>query len=149
MARAIDVAKFLLYLGAKDDKVNDLSNLKLQKLVYYSQGASIYNNKKLLFSDPIEAWQFGPVVKEVYKEYNSYGSLPIDFKELSDETDLISKNFNLTPEEINAVLTAWTHFSRMDPWKLVESTHAEPPWKNAWRRGEEKISQEDLESFFQ
>ena len=47
-----------------------LTNMKLQKLLYFAQCLSYTINDKPLFSDDIEAWEHGPVVSKVYKKYN-------------------------------------------------------------------------------
>ena len=46
-----------------------ISNLKLQKLLYYAQGSFLAVTDSPLFDDPIVAWQHGPVVESVYHEY--------------------------------------------------------------------------------
>ena len=50
-----------------------ISNLQLQKILYYVQKTFLQNDM-LAFSDEIEAWQFGPVVREVYNKYCGFGS---------------------------------------------------------------------------
>lgn len=52
--------------------------LKLQKLLYLSQGFSFAFYDEELFSDEIEAWVHGPVVPNVYREYKHYQYNPID-----------------------------------------------------------------------
>lgn len=68
--RAIEIANlFIRYHG------NDLylTNLKLNKLVYYAQVESLRTRGYVLFSDPIQAWQYGPVEEEVYHAFSIYG----------------------------------------------------------------------------
>ena len=68
MPSAVDVARY--FLAQSDDDAGDIiSNLKLQKLLYYAQGVTLALTGKPLFSDPIEAWQHGPVVPSVYRLY--------------------------------------------------------------------------------
>jgi uncharacterized phage-associated protein len=65
MAIAGDVAKYII-------KSLSVDNLKLQKLLYYSQAVHlVLNQKQALFLAPIEAWDFGPVVLPVYYTYKS------------------------------------------------------------------------------
>ncbi|WP_200411911.1 Panacea domain-containing protein [Virgibacillus salexigens] len=138
MTKAIDVAKFLVYIASKDPDVNDLSNLKLQKLLYYCQAASIQTNNKILFEDEIEAWQFGPVIKNVYKTFNGFGSMPID----TDYSDFI-KNVKFDQSEIKAIAMAWKQYSQYSAGKLVELTHSELPWISAWRK-QSNITENDM-----
>lgn len=143
MAKAMDVAKFLIYLSSKDTNIQDFTNLKLQKLLYYSQGANVQINKKLLFEEDIEAWQFGPVVREVYKAFNSFGSMPIT---IDYENEV--KKMNLQPPEIQAILSAWQQYSHYTAGQLVEMTHSEHPWKNAWHNNRKKIDKSDIRTTF-
>lgn len=54
-----------------------ISNLKLQKLLYYAWIENYKENSDYLFKDDFYAWQFGPVVPEVYFDYCAFGGLPI------------------------------------------------------------------------
>ena len=74
MANVHDVAKFFIDLAQKREQQQrgDLvTNLRLQKLLYFAQGWSLARYGKPLFDAPIEAWKFGPVVREVYNEYSA------------------------------------------------------------------------------
>ena len=81
------------------------TNLKLNKIVYYTQVESLRASNKPLFSDPIEAWQYGPVEPAVYHTFKKYGSSPIlaptaspqlDEYEASILTKVIQKYADLT-----------------------------------------------------
>ena len=76
MSKALSVAKFLLELAEREDEPDRLSHLRLQKLLYYTQGWSLALRDKALFKDRIEAWAHGPVVKKLY------GASPITGTEL-------------------------------------------------------------------
>ncbi len=54
-----------------------ISNLKLQKMLYYMQGFFIAVFDKKLFEEPIEAWQYGPVVRAVYFHFKEFGPAAI------------------------------------------------------------------------
>lgn len=53
-------------------------------MLYHAQGHFLATHKKPLFTDKIEAWRSGPVVKNVYDRFEKYGNLAIDFKELEN-----------------------------------------------------------------
>lgn len=55
-----------------------ISNLQLQKVIYFTWVEYYKKTGKTLFMDDICAWQFGPVIPEVYYEYCSYGGRPIN-----------------------------------------------------------------------
>ena len=72
------VADYFLTLG--DPEVGDgISNMKIQKLLYYAQGIHLAIANEPLFDDPIEAWRFGPVVPDVYHRFKTHGfeSVPV------------------------------------------------------------------------
>ncbi len=72
---ALDVAKHIITYSQK--KNCPISNLKLQKILYFSWVDYYKETKRELFLDEIKAWQFGPVVPEVYYEFCSYAGCPI------------------------------------------------------------------------
>ena len=47
----------------------DVSNLKLQKILYFIQAQFLVNHDRPCFGAKIEAWSFGPVVPTIYNEY--------------------------------------------------------------------------------
>ncbi|WP_309232563.1 Panacea domain-containing protein [Cylindrospermum sp. FACHB-282] len=112
------------FLAQTDEDAGDLiSNLKLQKLLYYAQGFHLALYDKPLFSEPIEAWRYGPVVPEVYHEYKNCGSDAIPIPEDID----FSKFNEQTVELLNEVYNVYGQFSA---WKLRNMTHNEDPWKD-------------------
>ena len=54
-----------------------VDQLKLQKLLYLAQGISLAVRDEPLFSDKIEAWRYGPVVRAVYNAAKFHGAAPI------------------------------------------------------------------------
>jgi len=64
---AQDVTDLMLYWANRDGDL--ISNLKLQKLLYYAQAWHLVNFDVPLFGDSIEAWDFGPVIPNVYRQY--------------------------------------------------------------------------------
>src|SRR5579863_3866825 len=68
-----DVARY--FLSLTDEDAGDLiSNLKLQKLVYYAQGFHLAIFGAPLFPEDIYAWNHGPVVPSLYREYRRFGA---------------------------------------------------------------------------
>ena len=72
---AVDVARYMVTYCIH--KSTPISNLKLQKMLYYAWVDYYNQTGQHLFSDSICAWQFGPVVPEVYYEFCVYGGSPI------------------------------------------------------------------------
>ncbi len=73
---ARDVADYLLY-HVDEDAGDSMSNLKLQKLLYYAQGVHLALTGKPLFLEHIEAWQHGPAVPALYRACKGRGSCPL------------------------------------------------------------------------
>src|SRR5205823_14692025 len=68
MFRALSVAKELIRLSFAGDEKDPLTNLRLQKLLYYAQAWSLVLRESELFPEEIEAWRWGPVVPAVYNK---------------------------------------------------------------------------------
>ena len=138
MLSCFDVANYFLAL-ADEDAGDLMSNLKLQKLVYYAQGFHLAVFDAPLFPEPIEAWTHGPVVPELYHAYKNYGSgaIPppvVDFSIYSDDLR------NLLDE-------VYRNYAQFSAWRLRNMTHNEPPWVDNVSRSDE-ITYEELQDYF-
>jgi len=123
MPSAFDVSHYLLTL--QDDDAGDLiSNLKLQKLLYYAQGLYLAMNEEALFPEKIYAWKHGPVVPDMYHFFKTYGANPIP-KPNNFNFSVLNEN---QTEFLNEVYQVFGQFSA---WKLRNMTHEEPPYKMA------------------
>jgi uncharacterized phage-associated protein len=117
-----DVAKY--FLSLEDENAGDLiSNLKLQKLVYYAQGFHLALYDEHLFPEHIEAWTHGPVVPSLYHQYKEYGAGPIPKPENID-FELFDPRVRELLDEVHAV------FGQFSAWKPRNMTHEEPPWRD-------------------
>jgi uncharacterized phage-associated protein len=126
-ATALDVARLFLAWANRDGDV--ITNLKMQKLLYYAQAWHLVNFGQPLFDDQIQAWNFGPVVRSIYHEFKAFGSSPIDYKKTGQE----EKQFS--PEQLTFLREFYSTFIRFSAHELVSMTHAEDPWINANRHG--------------
>lgn len=69
---ALTVAKWFLWYNDKileEEDADLISNLKLQKLLYYAQGCYLALKNEPLFNEQIVNWAHGPVVEEIYHKY--------------------------------------------------------------------------------
>lgn len=123
------------------DAGDAMTNLKLQKLLYYMQGFHLAMFDKPLFDNEIEAWMYGPVVPAVYENYspqgknllyNEEGYTPIQLQD--EEEDLF-----------NQVYEAYGQFSAV---KLMNMTHDETPWKSVEIGKGNIISHKLLKDYF-
>ena len=81
--KALDIAKKLIKLADYDtaNGGDNLTNLRLQKLLYYEQGYHLAQFGTTLFDEEIEAWMYGLVVPSVYEYYHPNGSKPLPVPE--------------------------------------------------------------------
>ena len=123
MARAVDVARYIL------TKTGEMTAMKLQKLVYYSQAWSLVWDESPLFEDDILAWAYGPVVPVLYGYHK--GQFKVDEDTFADgNVDALTANQKDSVEKVLEVLK-----DKSGQW-LSELTHMESPWKDA--RGDHK-----------
>lgn len=122
--KAIDVAKW--FINRFDREAGDvITQLKLQKLLYYAEAWSQTLLERELFEEEIEAWSHGPVVTEVFEEFKDYGWHPLDPVEMERAFDPETEDVLQQVTEVYGELTAKT---------LERMTHNDLPWIEA-RRG--------------
>jgi uncharacterized phage-associated protein len=125
---AFDIANYFLWKAQEDDQ-ELLSNMKLQKLVYYAQGLHLSLNGTPLFKERIEAWTYGPVVVSLYHDYKIHGQRGIpplgDFNPLTIDED--------TREFLDEIFETLGQFSAV---RLMEITHDDQCWKDAKEAGD-------------
>ena len=139
--KVLDVCRYVI--NYSNEKDYGISNLKLQKVLYFIQAYFLTNTPDGIpcFFERIEAWDFGPVVPEAYREYKQYGSsnipVMISFIDFDDDdiwnserkmydSDVISV---IDKQLINAVIDKFADYSATD---LVTLTHKQAPWKEAY-----------------
>lgn len=97
-----------------------ISNLKLQKILYFLWIDYFNKSHDYLFNEEFYAWQFGPVVPEIYDEYCTYGGLDID--RCYDEHELSDRDEDFLP-------TLLKHYANRSVSSLVRQSHKEnKPW---------------------
>lgn len=124
MYAAIDLSKYIISKCIDDG--HPISNLQLQKILYYIQ-KDFLSRDDIAFSDDIEAWQFGPVVPNVYYYYCGYGAMPISFAH---------ERFDIESKDEPTVDIIVESKRILDPWVLVEETHkANGAWDQIYQKG--------------
>lgn len=119
MISCYDIADYFIWLA--NDTGSFISNLKLQKLVYYAQAWHLAIQHQPLFQEDFEAWIHGPVIPELYQKYKSFGWKPI-VEEVKPQ--LPSKIVQFLEE------VAVEYFC-CDAYELEQMTHIEKPWNLA------------------
>ena len=124
MYAAIDLSKYIVLKCIKDG--HPISNLQLQKILFYIQ-KDFLSKGKIAFADDIEAWQFGPVVPDVYYYFCGFGAMPIS----------IMQGEYTIEEQDKAIVDEIIETKRiLDPWELVAETHKlGGAWDQIYRNG--------------
>ena len=128
---ALTVAKWFLWYNDKileEEDADLISNLKLQKLLYYAQGCYLALKNEPLFNEQIVNWAHGPVVEEIYHKYKNNGSNGIEYQ--GDYDNLIDNDTTAVLEEVYDV------FGKNSAWGLRNMTHQEDPWLKTQRNEE-------------
>ena len=138
-----DIAKKLILLADIDtaNGGDNLTNMKLQKLLYYEQGFHLAAFGSPLFDAEIEAWMYGPVVPCVYAEYSRFGrnSIPVP-----DDEQVF-----LPDAEERLFIDVYDTYKDLSAIGLMKETHNETPWKTTMphKRGS-VIPQSSMQEFF-
>ncbi len=140
MANVFDVAKYIL------QQTGEITAMKLQKLVYYSQAWSLVWDEKPLFHERIEAWANGPVVPDLYQAHK--GAFEVNESMVGGDPKKLTKD---EIETIDAIIKSYG--SKHSQW-LSNLTHIEEPWKNAreglqmGERGNREISLASMAEYY-
>ena len=114
-----DVAAYIL------SKLGYVSTMKLQKLVYYSQVCFLVRHNTPLFSNKIEAWANGPVVRDLYEAHK--GQFVVSLREMNFDNAVEE----LSDEETECIDFVLKVYGEKSGNELSDMTHNEDPWKDA------------------
>lgn len=124
---ALNIAHYIITKCFNDGA--PISNLRLQKMLYFIQGESYKKRGDSLFDNDIRAWKFGPVVPDVYYEYSIYGGMEI----LESYNDHM-----IDPEDKKLIDSILKKYEKIETWRLVDMTHAKgTPWDSVYNNGKE------------
>lgn len=127
-----------------------ITHLKLQKLLYYAQGISLGLYNRPLFKENIEAWQHGPVVREVYGQFSKFGRNNIEIEMNRDTEEIITKIEQ--NKEVSEILNlTYDNFAIYTAWQLRQMTHEDnTPWDITQREKglEKEIDNKLIEEYF-
>jgi len=119
MTTAIDVARWIID-RSQASGAHDMTNMKLNKLVYFAQAHHLATTGRPLYADAIEAWQHGPVVQDVYQSFKSFGPRPITDSAIKPELDSVAT------ELLEAV---WSKYGSKTAGNLRMMSHDDLPYK--------------------
>ena len=116
MDRIIDAAAYIIkqYQAVSDE---ELDEMKLHKLLYFTQRESFAIFNAPAFDGVFEGWKYGPVCREVRNAYCS-GEILVKTNDISDTLKYIANNIIL-------------EYGSLASWKLSELSHKDSSWRNA------------------
>lgn len=141
MYNAKDIAEWFLNQNRVQMNFEDseyITNLKLQKLLYYAQGYFLARKKEPLFNEDFLAWEHGPVIRSIYNEYKVNGSKGIEYEED------FCVNIDIETERI--LEDVYEKYGQYTAWKLRNMTHEESPWLTTPRN--EVICKDKIKDYF-
>lgn len=121
---ASQLAHYVVDKCTKDGK--PVSNLQLQKILYFMQVVFLKNKKEFIFEDEFQAWPYGPVLPKVYSEYSCFGGYPIEQEYDDIPSDLLGEHKEYLDVGIK-------YLRGKAPWDLVNIAHRSgSPWHTIW-----------------
>lgn len=125
MADARIVANRFLELAREERKA--LTPMQLLKLVYIAHGWMLGLNNRSLINQPVEAWQYGPVVRDVYNGVRHYGRNSVS-------ADIWAPTGGLDYLEDDMVKQTYALYGDMDGIALSNITHMpNTPWAQTYK----------------
>ena len=144
MLNSKEIAKY--FIAISDPQSGDeMTNLRLQKLLYFAQGCFLAKYHKPLFDEKIKSWKDGPVVPQVYHEYKNNGSNII--------SPMIDFDIDNLDEDVRDMLDiVYYNFINYSAWRLREITHSHDivneAYQNKLNSGSDEIDVKKMEDFF-
>lgn len=149
-----DVFKVLNWLRVKnykdmqsnDPNVEELTQMKAMKLLYYIQAASLSMTGHRMFDSDIVAWKYGPAIAEVHNVYKRCRGIvnsdnPIDAQAQADYDELQHNK-----QVLDILEGVYTAYGPMSAYDLMRQTHKEDPWRNT--KQSQIISDSSIKDFF-
>jgi len=132
------IANYFLDRASADGKT--VTQMKLQKLLFFAQGWHLAIEDAALFNEQIEAWKWGPVVRTVYTHFRKFGSSPITQKvlnyiEVGDEFIEVDVPEGAISSHARSLLDlVWGGYKDFTAAQLMSLTHAEgTPWDKVYK----------------
>ncbi|MDR0841233.1 MAG: DUF4065 domain-containing protein [Christensenellaceae bacterium] len=117
MTKVDAVANFFIVATKLNEDEDSITNLRLNKLLYFAQAWYVALKDRPLFSEPIEAWTFGPVVRSIYNKYSDLVKSPIA------NADVDFNLSELSEEELDVLFAVMAEYGQYSTSKLVDMSH--------------------------
>ena len=117
-------SSYFIMRAYEDGLEAEMTNRKVQKLLYYSQSLHLALYDEPLLAAEIQAWRYGPVCPLAYRFYSNFEAqqLPVPQQE---------SLLQIPPEKKELLEEVWEYFGGYHAFGLSDMTHQEFPWKKA------------------
>ena len=102
----------------------------------------LVNYGEPLFREAIQPWELGPVIREVYSKFKKFKSSSIAYKSTGREASVF------TDKQLNYLNEFYDVFSKFTAHELVNMTHNELPWKEAFEKNMNEIPLELMKQYY-
>ena len=131
------VANFVLdFCEARGRRI---TNLSLQKIVYFCHVWSLVDQRRALLKHQFEAWQYGPVLQYLYREFKQFDREPIMGRAMKIDPKTGNRQvvrYELHEETYQLLSRVVDFYSRLSSTELVKLSHVKGgPWDMAWNHG--------------
>ena len=148
--QAESIANFFIEAGNRESQ--PVTNMKLQKLLYFAQGHHLSLRDQELISEDAEAWTYGPVYPDVYHWLKHLGSGPIKqcLKFPFGEKESSPWAAPTEATDVEFLQAIWDFYRDKSAIWLSELSHVPGgPWATAFARGRNSaISKEEMKRYF-
>lgn len=119
------------FISLSNETGNLISNLKLQKLLYYAQAWHVAFFEERLLDGEFQAWVHGPVLPEAFAAYRKFGWKPIINDDLNKDFIDYFCNEIVTPKQCELLNDVVDEYFGLTAYELEKLTHSENPWIKA------------------
>lgn len=131
MCHAVDIADYILNHAARCQY--EITNLQLQKILYYVQLNFLRKYNKVAFDDPILALRHGPCIISVYDKFHIWGRYSIQIQEHLVDLDMVQEEKELIKQVVDASML-------LSSVELTERAQKKDgPWDQTFWNGGEVI----------
>lgn len=130
---------------------NYVTQMKLQKMVYFAHGYHLAKFGEPLVEEKFQAWKYGPVIPDLYRDYKMFGDAPIFEPDLIVKSPSINDLNGLCDSAKESIDYTWEVTKNLTASQLSKWSHAEnSPWDNAYIPGVEsiQIQNNDIQDYF-
>lgn len=137
-----DIANFILEFA--DNRGLKMTNLALQKLLYFAHGWFYAMYDQPLIKSKFEAWKYGPVQRVIYDQFKSFRDNALrDVRATYIDPltgDAVYRPIKLDPEHAEIISSVLEKYANYSASQLVEASHVEDgPWEYVWQQADDAV----------